>query len=101
MGKTTLVYYLAWMFAEMDLSVVAADLDPQMNLTSMFLEDETLEEICLTDGEPSRTVAASLAPLLDGTGDVADPHVIEITERIGLVAGDLSLSTVEDELSTW
>ena len=99
-GKTTLVYHLAWMFAEMDLSVVAADLDPQMNLTSMFLEDETLEEICLTDGEPSRTVAASLAPLLDGTGDVADPHVTGITERIGLVAGDLSLSTVEDELST-
>lgn len=98
-GKTTLVYHLAWMFAEMDLSVVAADLDPQMNLTSMFLEDEMLEGIW-TDAESSRTVAASLAPLLDGTGDVADPHVTGITERIGLVAGDLSLSTVEDELST-
>lgn len=60
-GKTTLVYHLAWMFAEMDLSVVAADLDPQMNLTSMFLEDEMLEEIW-TDAEPSRTVAAALVP---------------------------------------
>ena len=28
-GKTTLVYHLAWMLAEMNLSVVAADLDPQ------------------------------------------------------------------------
>ena len=98
-GKTTLAYHLAWMFAEMNLSVVAADLDPQMNLTSMFLEDEMLEGIW-TDAESSRTVAASLAPLLDGTGDVADPHVTGITERIGLVAGDLNLSTVEDELST-
>ena len=98
-GKITLMYHLAWMFAEMDLSVVAADLDPQMNLTSMFLEEDELEEIW-TDVEPSCTVAAALVPLLDGTGDVADPHVIEITERIGLVAGDLSLSTVEDELST-
>ncbi|WP_025781297.1 ParA family protein [Candidatus Synechococcus spongiarum] len=98
-GKTTLVYHLAWMFAEMGLSVVAADLDPQMNLTSMFLEDETLEELW-TDGEPSRTVAAALAPLLEGTGDVADPHVTGIAERIGLVVGDLSLSAVEDELST-
>ncbi len=35
-GKTTLVYHLAWMFAEMKLSVVAADLDPQSNLTSMM-----------------------------------------------------------------
>ncbi len=98
-GKTTLVYHLAWMFAEMNLSVVAADLDPQMNLTSMFLEEDKLEEIW-TDTGPSRTVAAALAPLLDGTGDVADPYVTEIAERIGLVVGDLSLSTVEDELST-
>ena len=37
-GKTTLVYHLAWMFAEMGVNVVAADLDPQSNLTSMFLE---------------------------------------------------------------
>ena len=98
-GKTTLVYHLAWMFAEMDLSVVAADLDPQMNLTSMFLEDETLEDIW-TDAEQSRTVAAALAPLLDGTGDVAEPCVTEIAEGIGLVVGDLSLSKVEDDLST-
>jgi chromosome partitioning protein len=34
-GKTTLVYHLAWMFAELGLSVLAADLDPQANLTSM------------------------------------------------------------------
>ena len=98
-GKTTLVYHLAWMFAEMNLSVVAADLDPQMNLTSMFLEEDRLEEFW-TDTEPSRTVAAALAPLLEGTGDVADPYVTKIAERIGLVVGDLGLSTVEDELST-
>lgn len=87
------------MFAEMDLSVVAADLDPQMNLTSMFLEDDKLEEFW-TDAESSRTVVSALAPLLEGTGDVVDPHVNEIAKGIGLVVGDLSLSTVEDELST-
>ncbi|SAY38239.1 ParA family protein, partial [Candidatus Synechococcus spongiarum] len=99
-GKTTLVYHLAWIFAEMDLSIVVADLDPQMNLTSMFLEDDKLEEIW-TDAEPSRTVTAALAPLLvKGTGDVVDPYVTEIAEGIGLVVGDLSLSTMEDRLST-
>ncbi|KKZ10619.1 MAG: chromosome partitioning protein [Candidatus Synechococcus spongiarum 142] len=99
-GKTTLVYHLAWMFAEMDLSVVAADLDPQMNLTSMFLEDDELEKLWTDDAGPSRTVAAALAPLLEGTGDVVDPYVHEIAQGIGLVVGDLSLSMVEDELST-
>lgn len=44
-GKTTLAYHLAWMFAEMGVSVVAADLDPQSNLTSMFLDEERLEQL--------------------------------------------------------
>ena len=44
-GKTTLVYHLAWMFADMGHAVVAADLDPQSNLTSMFLDEERLAGI--------------------------------------------------------
>ncbi len=44
-GKTTLVYNLAWMIAELGLSVVVADLDPQANLTSMFLEEEEIESL--------------------------------------------------------
>ena len=52
-GKTTLVYHLAWMFAEMNLSVVAADLDPRMNLTSMFLEDSKLEEFGQMQSHPA------------------------------------------------
>ena len=98
-GKTTLVYHLAWMFAELGLSVLAADLDPQANLTSMFLEEEDLEAIWTEPGSP-RTVAGSLAPLMEGTGDVANPYVADITARIGLVVGDLALSKVEDELSS-
>ena len=98
-GKTTLVYHLAWMFAELGLSVIAADLDPQANLTSMFLEEEDLEAIWTELGSP-RTVAGSLATLMEGTGDVATPYVADITARIGLVVGDLALSKVEDELSS-
>ena len=36
-GKTSLIYHLAWMFAERGIKVLAVDLDPQANLTSMFL----------------------------------------------------------------
>lgn len=32
-GKTTLLYHLAWMFADMGKRVVVADFDPQANLT--------------------------------------------------------------------
>ncbi len=39
-GKTSLVYHLAWMYSELGWNVLAADFDPQANLTSMFLEDD-------------------------------------------------------------
>jgi chromosome partitioning protein len=41
-GKTSLVYHLSWIFSEMGKKVVAIDLDPQANLTSAFLPEETL-----------------------------------------------------------
>ncbi len=44
-GKTSLVYHLAWMFADRNIPVLAVDLDPQANLTAMFLEDNRLLEL--------------------------------------------------------
>ena len=98
-GKTSLVYHLAWMYADLGLSVVAADLDPQANLTSMFLDDGRLEEVW-PDGHHPATVYGALKPLLEGTGDVDDPHVEKLTPELGLVVGDLNLSASEDELSS-
>jgi len=98
-GKTSLVYHLAWMYAELGVSVVAADLDPQANLTSMFVDDDRLEEIWSEAGS-ARTVFGAIQPLLDGTGDVADPHVEAAADNIGLLPGDLALSSSEDELSS-
>ena len=97
-GKTSLVYHLAWMYADLGVSVVAADLDPQANLTSMFLTDDRLETLW-GDG-PDRTVYGALRPLLEGTGDVARPVVEHIDPGLGLVVGDIALSGAEDELSS-
>jgi len=97
-GKTSLVYHLAYMFAERGISVVAIDLDPQANLSSMFVDEDRMESLWDHDG--GETVYNAIEPLLEGTGDVAVPHVEEITGRLGLVAGDLSLSRSEDELSS-
>jgi cellulose biosynthesis protein BcsQ len=98
-GKTSLVYHLAWMYADMGISVIAADLDPQANLTSMFVDDERLEELW-PDGSHAETIFGAFNPLLRGTGDIADPHVEEISDRIGLLVGDLALSSAEDELTS-
>lgn len=98
-GKTSLVYHLAWMYARLGVNVLAADLNPQANLTSMFLKDEDLEPLWPESGERP-TVYGALRPLLEGTGDVAVPHVVEPEPGLGLVVGDLRLASAEDELSS-
>jgi len=98
-GKTSLVYHLSWMYADMGLKVLAADLDPQANLSAAFLEEECLEEFW-PDDDHSKTVYGSIVPLLRGVGDILDrPHAEEIDEKIHLLVGDLALSRFEDELS--
>jgi cellulose biosynthesis protein BcsQ len=44
-GKTSLIYHLAWMFSSLGKRVVAVDLDPQANLTAAFLDEETIEDL--------------------------------------------------------
>jgi len=98
-GKTSLVYHLSWMYADLGLSVLAADLDPQSNLTAAFIDEEQLEKFW-PDGDHAKTVYGAIEPLLRGVGDIAiAPHAEEIDERIHLLVGDLALSRFEDELS--
>lgn len=96
-GKTTLVYHIAWMLSELGLRVIAADLDPQANLTSMFLEEERLEEIWAAS--PAPTIDGVVSPQFLGTGDILPPVIEEIDPRLGLLVGDLGLSRREDALS--
>lgn len=54
-GKTSLVYHLSWMYADLGYNTLAVDLDPQANLTSSFLDDERQEQIWL-DGEHQESI---------------------------------------------
>jgi cellulose biosynthesis protein BcsQ len=98
-GKTTLVYHFTYMLAESGHRCLAVDLDPQTNLTSMFLSDERLQEIY--ENEVDRpTILESIKPLNKGIGDIVPAHIEEIRNNIGLLAGDLELSLFEDKLSS-
>lgn len=97
-GKTTLVYHLACMIADRGETVLAVDLDPQANLTSMFLSEDQLE-LLWPNGEHPKTIFGALRPIIRGLGDVQAPHLEQINSRLGLVVGDLALSTFEDRLS--
>jgi chromosome partitioning protein len=96
-GKTSLVYHLAWMFANHGVSVLAADLDPQANLSAMFLDEDRRAELWEDGGQG--TLFDSLRPLMNRTGDILAPHVERMHERLGLIPGNLALSRFEDLLS--
>jgi cellulose biosynthesis protein BcsQ len=97
-GKTSLVYHLAWMYAELGVRVVAADLDPQANLTAAFLDESALASLWPVGPHP-RTIAGAVDPLRRGIGDVTPAPITAVDDRIGLLPGDLSLSLFEDQLS--
>lgn len=101
-GKTSLVYHLAWMFSQMGKRVIVADLDPQANVSSMFLGEEVLANFMDVKTTDSKTVDGNIAPLLDGVGGInKNPHIEEIEgSRIGLLIGDISLSRREGDISS-
>ncbi|MDW4906392.1 ParA family protein [Streptomyces sp. ADMS] len=109
-GKTTLTYHLAHMIRRLGLSVLAVDLDPQANLTSMCLEETEIEELWedsseLTDqgaamaGLPctgrvrnGQTIADAVRPILEGTGDIAVVEPARLQPDLWLLPGSLDLS---------
>lgn len=98
-GKTSLVYHLAWMYRDQRHCILVADLDPQANLTAAFLDEDRLEQLW-SDSPHARTVFGAIEPLLKGTGDIVEkPHVEDIAGGLGLLPGDLALARFEDELS--
>lgn len=102
-GKTTLAYHVAWMLGELGLTVLAADLDPQANLTSMFLDEEAIEALWWprVHTDKANTIYASVDELKRGLGDISEVEqcVIANSDRLFLVPGDLGLSDFEGDLA--
>ncbi|MFF5720189.1 ParA family protein [Streptomyces buecherae] len=117
-GKTTLTYHLAHMLSRLGHRVLAVDLDPQANLTSMCLDESDIEELWngssgLADEDvppgvahssgqvcEGQTVADAVRPILEGTGDVAPVNPIALKTGLWLLPGSLDLSRFEDKLSS-
>jgi cellulose biosynthesis protein BcsQ len=118
-GRTTLVYHLAHMLSRLGRRILAVDLDPQSDLTSLFLDEDSLEVLWRDDGKmPSGifsderkivpsidipdgagTIADSVRPLLERTGDVQFVSPIGITDMLSFIPGSLALNNFESELS--
>ena len=102
-GKTSLIYHLAWMLSETGHRVLACDLDPQASLSAAFLDEDRLEVIWdngsgWDNRSGANTIAQCVEPLMQ-VGDLQDPVLQEITPELHLIPGDLALSGFEDTLS--
>ncbi len=97
-GKTSLVYHLAWMLSETGERVLACDLDPQANLTATFLRESVLESLW-ENGASDRTIYQCVQPLTE-VADLRTPRVHQVSDGLGLIPGDLALSMFEDSLSS-
>ncbi len=96
-GKTSLIYHLAWTFSRLRQRVVVIDLDPQSNLTSAFLDEDNIERIWNAETDGS-TIYQCVKPLA-GVGDLVEPALQNITNDLYLIPGDVELSGYEDTLS--
>lgn len=98
-GKTSLVYHVAWMLARQGVRVVACDLDPQANLTAAFLTEEQMADLWERgqQGAPS-TIYRAIEPL-SKVGDLRAPELCTPLPELALIPGDLALSGFEDQLS--
>ncbi len=96
-GKTSLIYHLAWTFASLRKRVVIIDLDPQANLTAAFLDEDKIEAIWNQQNVGS-TVYQCVKPLT-GVGDISEPVLQNIATDLYLLPGDVNLSGYEDALS--
>ena len=96
-GKTSLVYHLAWMFAEQSKRVVCADIDPQANLTAAFLDEDAVADIWEGE-EAGSTIYRCVIPLME-VNDLASPQLKKFHENLFLLPGDAALSAFEDTLS--
>ncbi len=96
-GKTTMVYHLAWMFAILQKRVVIFDLDPQCNLTAAFLNEDEIESVWNRQNEGA-TIYKCVQPLAN-VGDIAEPVLKDITTDLHLLPGEIGLSDYESVLS--
>ncbi|MFZ4525702.1 MAG: ParA family protein [Chlorobium sp.] len=96
-GKTSLIYHLAWMFASLRKRVVVVDLDTQANLTAAFLDEENIEDLW-SGNNSGATIFQCIDPVM-GVGDIVEPQLITLATDLYLMPGDVNLSGYEDALS--
>ncbi len=97
-GKTTLTANVAAMMGEQGYRVLVADLDPQYNLSAMFLSEDQLEG----GYQQKQMVFDSLESFHEDGGAIKSPYLWNTGENTALLATDFRQSEFEESYaSAW
>lgn len=99
-GKASLIYHLAHMWADLGRRVLLVDLDPQCHLTAMCLPEDQLEKLWAAETDHANTLYGAIQPIHEQRGDITLPPLIEPRDGLALLPGDAGLATFEEQLST-
>ena len=100
-SKTTTVYNVGWMLAEMGHRVLLVDADPQCNLSSLILGD-AFDSYYLDDATRLLNIKDGVAPAFTGKPTPIAPMVCKTPARqplVHLLAGHATLSEYDASLT--
>lgn len=105
-SKTTTTYNLGWALSQLNKKVLLVDLDPQCNLTGLVLAEKAVDENFMEHFYQNRN-NLTLEPIVDkiikgvASYDLAqDGKVYPINSNLFLLAGSLSLSNLDSQITT-
>lgn len=100
-SKTTTVYNVGWMLAEMGYKVLLVDADPQCNLTSLILGDD-FDSYYIDDATRLQNIKDGVAPAFTGKPTPIKSVVCKSPSRqnnVYLLAGHANLSEYDASLT--
>lgn len=101
-GKTTYLFHIANILADIGIRTLMVDCDSQCNLTAYCLNES---EILKSWREKGNSIYRILKPVSDGIGNICrrkPTELKELSKNLYLVPGDVDLNIYEDRLGeTW
>lgn len=98
-GKTTYLYHIANILADIGICTLMVDCDSQCNLTAYAIDDV---EIKKSWGEKGNSIYRVIQRVAENMGDIRTRQPSCIRDNLYLVPGDIDLNIYEDRLGeTW
>ena len=98
-GKTTYLYHIANILADIGVCTLMVDCDSQCNLTAYAIDDTKIKKSWSENGN---SIYRVIQPVAENIGDIRRKKPLGIRDNLYLVPGDIDLNIYEDRLSeTW